>query len=41
MVAATIRTVFIQPTAEAVYHHLNAVADMLGQQFPEVKQMLL
>jgi putative transposase len=33
MVAATIRTIFIQPTAEAVHHQLDAVADMLGQQF--------
>ena len=41
MVAATIRTIFIQPTAEAVHHQLDAVADMLGQQFPKVRQMLL
>ncbi|WP_406392029.1 IS256 family transposase [Streptomyces sp. NBC_00882] len=41
MVAATIRTIFIQPNADAVYHQLDQVADMLGQQFPKVKQMLL
>ena len=41
MVAATIRTIFIQPSAEAVHHQLDAVADMLGQQFPKVRQMLL
>lgn len=41
MVAATIRTIFIQPTAEAVHHQLDAVADMLGQQFPKVRQILL
>ncbi|MFB8775368.1 transposase, partial [Streptomyces broussonetiae] len=35
------RTIFIQPTAEAVHHQLDAVADMLGQQFPKVRQMLL
>ncbi|MFD6550229.1 transposase [Streptomyces sp. NPDC058398] len=31
----------IEPTAEAVHHQLDAVADMLGQQFPKVRQMLL
>lgn len=41
MVAATIRTIFAQTTAEAVRAHLETVADMLGQQFPKVKQMLL
>ena len=41
MVAATIRTIFIQPTAEAVHHQLDAVADMLGQQFPMARKMLL
>ncbi|MFI1294463.1 transposase, partial [Streptomyces sp. NPDC020792] len=41
MVAATIRTIFAQPTAEAVRQQLDTVADMLGQQFPKVKQMLL
>lgn len=41
MVAATIRTLFAQPTAEAVRTHLDTVADMLGGQFPKVKAMLL
>jgi putative transposase len=41
MVAATIRTVFAQPTAEAVRAQLDTVADMLGRQFPKVKAMLL
>ncbi|MDX3315325.1 transposase, partial [Streptomyces sp. ME08-AFT2] len=41
MVAATIRTVFAQPTAEAVRTQLDTVADMLGRQFPKVKAMLL
>ncbi len=40
-VAATIRTLFTQPTAEAVRTHLGTVADMLGCQFPKVKDMLL
>jgi putative transposase len=41
MVAATIRTIFAQPTAEAVRTQLDTVADMLGKQFPKVKAMLL
>ncbi|MFD7714224.1 IS256 family transposase [Streptomyces sp. NPDC059785] len=41
MVAATIRTIFTQPTAELVRTQLDTVADMLGQQFPKVKAMLL
>ncbi|GAA2353179.1 hypothetical protein SVIO_001070 [Streptomyces violaceusniger] len=41
MVAATIRTIFAQPTAEAVRAQFDTVADMLGRQFPEVKAMLL
>jgi putative transposase len=41
MVAATIRTIFAQTTAEAVRAQLDTVADMLGQQFPKVKQMLI
>ncbi|WP_405803488.1 IS256 family transposase [Streptomyces sp. NBC_00210] len=41
MVAATIRTIFAQPTAEAVRAQLDTVADMLGRQFPKVKTMLL
>lgn len=41
MVAATIRTIFAQPTAQAVRAQLKTVADMLGSQFPKVKAMLL
>ena len=41
MVAATIRTIFAQPTAEAVRAQLDTVADMLGRQFPKVQDMLL
>ncbi|MFF4746437.1 IS256 family transposase [Streptomyces sp. NPDC001268] len=41
MVAATIRTIFAQPTADAVRTQLDTVADMLGKQFPKVKEMLL
>ncbi|MFF1918286.1 IS256 family transposase [Streptomyces sp. NPDC058239] len=41
MAAATIRTIFAQPTAEAVRAQLDTVADMLGRQFPKVKTMLL
>jgi putative transposase len=41
MVAATIRTIFAQPTAEAVRAQLDTVADMLGRQFPKVRTMLL
>lgn len=41
MVAATIRTIFAQPTAEAVRAQVDTVADMLGRQFPKVKPMLL
>ncbi|WP_285530589.1 transposase, partial [Streptomyces lavendulae] len=41
MAAATIRTIFAQPTAAAVRAQLDTVADMLGQQFPKVKEMLL
>jgi putative transposase len=41
MVAATIRTIFAQPTAEAVRAQVDTVADMLGSQFPKVKAMLL
>ena len=41
MAAATIRTIFAQPTAEAVRTQLDTVADMLGTQFPKVKAMLL
>lgn len=38
MVAATIRTLFAQPTAETVRTHLDTVADMLGAQFPRSKR---
>ena len=41
MVAATIRTIFAQPTSEAVRAQLDTVADMLQRQFPKVKAMLL
>jgi putative transposase len=41
MVAATIRTIFTQPTAGLVRTQLDTVADMLGAQFPKVKAMLL
>ncbi|MFB8775791.1 IS256 family transposase [Streptomyces broussonetiae] len=41
MVAATIRTIFAQTTAEQVRTQLNVVADMLGRQFPQAKTMLL
>ncbi|MET8514315.1 hypothetical protein [Streptomyces sp. NPDC005077] len=34
MVAATIRTIFAQPTADTVRTQLNVVADMFGRQFP-------
>ncbi|MFI6543139.1 IS256 family transposase [Streptomyces prunicolor] len=41
MVAATIRTIFTQPTAGLVRTQLDTVADMLGAQFPKAKAMLL
>ncbi|MGH2889021.1 MAG: IS256 family transposase [Solirubrobacteraceae bacterium] len=41
MVAATIRTIFAQSSAQAVRAQLETVADMLGAQFPKVKAMLL
>ncbi|MFC6087603.1 IS256 family transposase [Sphaerisporangium aureirubrum] len=41
MVAATIRTIFAQTSAEAVHTQLHIVADTLGHQFPQVKDMLL
>jgi transposase-like protein len=40
MVAATIRTVFAQPTSDAVRTQLDTVADMLGRPFPKVRGML-
>ncbi|MER5886444.1 IS256 family transposase [Streptomyces sp. NPDC001941] len=41
LVAATIRTIFAQPTADLVRTQLDAVADMLARQFPKVSEMLL
>ncbi|WP_217245858.1 IS256 family transposase [Streptomyces sp. AC602_WCS936] len=41
LVAATIRTIFAQPTAELVRSQLDTVADMLARQFPKVRDMLL
>jgi putative transposase len=41
MVAATIRTIFAQSSGETVSTQLDSVADMLGKQFPKVKDMLL
>jgi putative transposase len=41
MVAATIRTIFAQPDAAAVRTQLDAVAVMLGAQFPKVEHMLI
>ena len=41
MVAATIRTVFAQPTPDAVRGHVDVVADMLREQFPAVADLLL
>ncbi|MGC0372736.1 hypothetical protein RKD28_000252 [Streptomyces sp. SAI-229] len=41
MAAATIRTVFAQPTADAVRARLDTVADLLGRQFPKVQEVLL
>ncbi|MFJ9609686.1 IS256 family transposase [Kitasatospora sp. NPDC101176] len=41
MVAATIRTIFAQPAEAAVRAQLDTVADMLGEQFPKVRAMLL
>lgn len=39
MVAATIRTVLAQPTANTVRTQLDTVADMPGRQFPSVQEM--
>ncbi|MBD3148630.1 IS256 family transposase [Microbispora bryophytorum] len=41
MVAAAIRTIFAQPTAQTVRAQLTTIATMLGRQFPPVEQMLL
>jgi putative transposase len=40
MVAAAIRTIFAQPDAEHVHEQLEAIAGMLGRQFPKVEAML-
>jgi putative transposase len=40
MVAAAIRTIFAQPTAEAVRAQLGSVANTLAGQFPAVAEML-
>jgi putative transposase len=40
MVAATIRTIFAQPTGDAVRAHVDVVADMLARQFPAVAGQL-
>lgn len=40
-VATTIRTVFTQPTDDAVHTHLHTVADMPGNQFPKITALLL
>jgi putative transposase len=40
MVAATIRTIFAQPTGEAVRAQVDAVADTLAGQFPAVAALL-
>lgn len=39
-VAATIRTMFAQPTADRVRTQLDTVAEMLGRQFPTVREVL-
>ena len=41
MVAATIRTIFAQPSAAQVRDQLGVIAAMLGRQFPRVESMLL
>lgn len=41
MVAAAIRTIFNQPTAEECSAQLDKMAAMLGRQFPKVEQMLI
>ena len=40
MVAATIRTIFAQPTGDEARKHVDVVADMLDGQFPAVAQLL-
>ena len=41
MVAAAIRTIFAQPTAEECSAQLDKMARMLGRQFPKVGEMLI
>jgi transposase-like protein len=41
MVAAAVRTIFAQPTAEEAAAQLDKVAVMLGRQFPKVEEMLI
>jgi putative transposase len=41
MVAATIRTIFAQPTPDATRAHVDVVADTLAAQFPAVAELLL
>ena len=41
MVAAAIRTIYAQPTAQTVRAQLATIATMLGRQFPVVEQMLI
>jgi transposase-like protein len=41
MVAAAIRTIFAQPTAEAVFSQFDRIVDTLTGQFPEVTAMLV
>jgi putative transposase len=41
MVAATIRTIFAQPTPDTVREHVDKVADTLAGRFPAVAELLL
>ena len=41
MVAATIRTIFAQPTAQATREQLRNVADTLRDRYPAVSDLLL
>jgi putative transposase len=40
MVAAAIRTIFAQPDAAHVHQQLDAIATMLGRQFPKLEALL-
>jgi putative transposase len=40
MVAAAIRTIFAQPDATHVHEQLDAIAGLLGRQFPKLEAML-